>query len=171
MIMKHLKLLLIVIAVSLAYTGTSQELSRHVFSAGGGNYQTGAIHVSWTIGQAEPVATSYQPTVILSAGFQQFDDQLVSVEEVNVESNFQLYPNPCSDNIRLDVQFEQSSGLSYRLYDFSGKMLISKEIPGQATSFQEVIDLSDLAPGMYNLMVITENGTTTSFKSIKLIRN
>ena len=169
--MKHLKLLLIVIAISLAYTGTSQELSRHVFSSGGGNYQTGAMHVSWTIGQAEPVATSYQPTVILSAGFQQFDNQLVSVQEVNVERFFQLYPNPCSDNIRLDVQFEQSSSLSYRLYDFSGKMLISKEIPGQATSFQEVIDLSDLAPGMYNLMVITENGTTTSFKSIKLIRN
>ena len=171
MIMKHLKLLLIVIAVSLAYTGTSQELSRHVFSAGGGNYQSGAIHVSWTIGQAEPVATSYQPTVIISAGFQQFDDQMVSVEEVNVESNFLVYPNPCSEYIRLDVQFEQSSSLSYKLYDFSGKMLLSKEMPVQATSFQEVIDLSDLAPGMYNLMVIIDNGNTTSYESIKLIRN
>ncbi len=169
--MKHLKLLLIVIAVSLAYTGTSQELSRHVFSAGGGNYQSAAMHVSWTIGQADPVATSYQPTVILSAGFQQFDDLLVSVEEVNMESIFQVYPNPCSDNIRLDVQFEQSSSLSYRLYDFSGKMLISKKIPGQATIFQEVIDLSDLAPGMYNLMVIIENANTKSYESIKLIRN
>ncbi|MCD4789097.1 MAG: T9SS type A sorting domain-containing protein [Bacteroidales bacterium] len=169
--MKHLKLLLIVIAVSLAYTGTSQELSRHVFSAGGGNYESADMHVSWTIGQAEPVATSYQPTVIISAGFQQFDDQLVSVDEVSRENNFLVYPNPCSDFIRLDIQFEQSSSLSYRLYDFIGKMLINKKIPGQATSYQEVIDLSDLAPGIYNLMVITESSTTTSIKSIKLIRN
>ena len=169
--MKQLKLLLIVIAVTLAYTGYAQELSRHVFSSGGGNFESAAMHVSWTIGQAEPVATFSQPTVILSAGFQQFDDQLVSVEEVNMESNFQVYPNPCSDNIRLDVQFEQSSGLSYRLYDFSGKMLISKEIPGQATSFQEIIDLSNLAPGMYNLMVIIKNANTMTYESIKLIRN
>ena len=38
-------------------------------------------------------------------------------------------------------------------------------------SFQEVIDLSDLAPGMYNLVVIIENANTTSYESIKLIRN
>jgi len=129
------------------------------------------MHVSWTIGQAEPVASSSQPTVILCAGFQQFDDQLVSVQEVRLESNFQVYPNPCSEYVRLDVQFEQASDLSYRLYDFSGKMLLIKEIPGQATSYSEVIDLSNLAPGMYNLMVIVENGNTTSYESIKLIRN
>jgi hypothetical protein len=169
--MKHLKLLLAVIVVSLAYSGTSQELSRHVFSAGGGNFESAVMHVSWTIGQAEPVASSSQPTVILCAGFQQFDDQLVSVQEVRLESNFQVYPNPCSEYVRLDVQFEQASDLSYRLYDFSGKMLLIKEIPGQATSYSEVIDLSNLAPGMYNLMVIVENGNTTSYESIKLIRN
>jgi hypothetical protein len=168
--MKQLKPLLIVIAVSLAFQCNAQDLSRLVFCAGGGSYQSGAMHLSWTIGQGQPVATSYQPTVILSPGFQQFDDQLVSVKEVNQDIEFQVYPNPFSSYVYLDVQLDQPSGMNYKLYDFSGKMLVNKEIPSRATSYQEVIDLSHLAPGMYNLTVVTEGETTSSVKSIKLIK-
>ena len=168
--MKHLKPLFMVIAVSLTFTGFSQELPRHVFSSGGGNYESVAMHASWTIGQAEPVATTSQPTVILSSGFQQFDDQLVSVKEINEESEFLVYPNPCSDYVKLDATFELPTGMCYTLYDFSGRALLSKELSGQS-SYQEVIDLSNLPPGMYNLMISNTSGVDKTYKSIKLIRN
>ena len=167
--MKHFKPLLVVIAVSLAITGFSQELPRHVTSAGGGHYETVAIHASWTIGQAEPLATTYQPTLILSSGFQQLDDLPVSVTEINEEGEFLVYPNPCSDHVQLNVKFGLPTGVSYTLYDFSGKALISKKLSGES-SYQEHIDLSNLPPGMYNLMLTTASGADKQMKSIKLIR-
>ncbi|MEA1897367.1 MAG: hypothetical protein U9N53_06850, partial [Bacteroidota bacterium] len=134
--MKHLKLLLVVIAVLLAFTGYSQELPRHVFSSGGGDYESVVMHASWTIGQAEPVATTSQPTVILSSGFQQFDDQLVSVKERSEENEFLVYPNPCSDYVHLQMEFDQVTEITYTMYDFSGKALFSKDLSGHH-SYQE----------------------------------
>ena len=168
--MKHLKPLLVVIAVLLTFAGFSQELPRHVFSSGGGNYESVVMHVSWTIGQAEPVATTFQPTVILSSGFQQFDDQLVSVKERSEENEFLVYPNPCSDYVHLQMEFNQATEITYTLYDFSGKALFGKELSGHH-SYREHIDLGELAPGMYNLMITNTNGVDKQIKSIKLIRN
>ena len=159
-----------VIAVSLTFTGFSQEIPRHVFCSGGDNYETAAVQLSWTIGQAEPEATSYQPTVILSSGFQQFDDTPVTVMEINEESEFLVYPNPCNDYVRFYAKFELPTGICYTLYDFSGKKLLRKELSGQS-SYQEVIDLNNLPPGIYNLMMTYTNGVDKSYKSIKLIRN
>lgn len=169
--MKQFKLLFMLIALMLAGTCLAQELPRHVFAAGGGNFESSAMHASWTIGQSSPVASSVQTGIILCPGFQQFDDQLVSVEEITQEGKFLVYPNPCGDFVQLDIQLEQASDLQYKLYDFSGKTLMSKEIPSRATNYQEVIDLSHLAPGMYHLMMITTSGNTASNKSITIIRH
>ena len=168
--MKHLKPLLVVIAVLLTFTGYSQELPRHVFSSGGGDYESAAMHASWTIGQAEPVATTSQPSVILCPGSQQFDDQMVSVKENFEENEFLVYPNPCGDYVHLQMEFNQATEITYTLYDFSGKALFSKELSGHH-SYREHIDLGELAPGMYNLMITNSSGVDKQIKSIKLIRN
>lgn len=159
-----------VIAVSLTFTGISQELPRHVFCSGGDNYSTATVQLSWTIGQAEPVATTYQPIVILGSGFQQFDDQLVSVRELGEDHEILLYPNPCKDFVRLEMSFERSTEICYTLYDFSGRTLLSRKLSGQ-DSYQESIDLSSLAPGIYNLMLNIGSGDDRELKSFKLIRN
>lgn len=158
------------IAVMLAGTCIAQELPRHVFAAGGGSFQSGAMHASWTIGQSSPVASAAQPGLILCPGFQQFDDQMVSVAELSSENNLLVYPNPCGDFAHLNFQSEQNTDLQYYLYDISGKTLLSKEAHSGATGYQEVIDLSHLPPGMYHLMVITTSGNETNKESITLIR-
>jgi len=162
--------LFMVIAVSLMYTGYSQELPRHVFSSGGNNYATGAVQLSWTIGQAEPLATTQQPIVILSSGFQQFDDMLVSVREISEDHEILLYPNPCKDFAKLQMKFEQSTVICYTLYDFSGRALLSQKLSGQ-DSYMETISFDGLSPGIYNLMLTIESGENRETKSFKLIRN
>ena len=158
-----------VIAVSLAFTGRSQEMPRHVFCSGGGSYQAAAIHASWTIGQAEPLATHYQPTVILGSGFQQFDDQPVSVREINRENVFLVYPNPCIDRVYLSADLENPAAVTLIIYDFSGKAVLNKSLPEQRTC-REIIELGDLSPGMYNLMILQQSETEKRIESIKLIR-
>ena len=169
--MKHMKLLLMLIAITLAGSALSQEMPRHVFAAGGGNFESSAMHVSWTIGQSSPVETSSGAGIIFSPGFQQFDDQMVSVKENSIEGSFLVFPNPCTEFVQIDIELERTATIDYILYDFSGKMLLNKEIPTRATNHQEVIDLHDLAPGMYNLMLQINNGSTISQESIKLIKH
>jgi hypothetical protein len=170
--MKKVKILLSAIAVSLVLTATSQELPRHVFCSGGGHYQSAVMQVSWTIGQAEPVATTSQPTVIFCPGFQQYDDQTVSIKEIISHGEFRVYPNPCRDFVILDVNLDAQSSLSYRLYDFSGKLLLSNEFSSYSDHFHEVIGLGELPRGIYNLQLTAEEaGAGMIKKSIKLIRN
>lgn len=168
--MKYLHPLFLTIAVSVASAATSQEMPRHVFGAGGGSYQSGAIHASWTIGQAEAVATFYQPTVIVSCGFQQLDDVLVSSRESEQENNILVYPNPCKDFLQLKASFDQPTILSYKLYDFSGKIITGDKIP-EALHFSEFIDLTGIAPGIYDLRMVSQSGGNTRNQSIKIIRN
>ena len=158
------------IAVFLTCTAFSQDMPRHVFCAGGGNYESVELHVSWTIGQAEPTSTTYQPEMILSAGFQQDDDIMVSLQEIDQESTVQVYPNPCNNYVQLNVRNAQAKILSYELCDYSGRLLVSKVFPQKAIGVNEAIDLSKMAAGLYQLMVTIDNGNTIKYESIKLIR-
>lgn len=168
--MKQLKLLLFVIAVSLVYTSSAQTMPRHAISSGGGNFESASAHVSWTIGQSEPVSTIYQPTIILHGGFQQYVAIPVSIQEVENEDKVLLYPNPCNDYVILELELRHNSETSYQLYDAWAKLLLSKTIPGQTNSIKEIIDLSSLSPGIYNLKLLIRNEKSWSIQSIKLIR-
>jgi len=54
-------------------------------------------------------------------------------------SFFKLYPNPCENTLNVDAD-----GLK-RVFDTSGRLV--KE------SYENVIDMSDLTPGMYVVML------------------
>jgi hypothetical protein len=169
--MKHLKpMMLLVIVVSCSLAGFSQELPRHVFCSGGDHYQVANVQLSWTIGQDEPLAANHQPTVILCSGFQQFDDQLVSVREAESDPLITVYPNPCNDFVRLDASFDQNTSISLTLYDLHGRAL-QKERFSNKKLYREEISLSGISPGIYNLMLIIGDGENERIKSIKIIRN
>ena len=170
--MKNFKPFIVVIAIFMALSAYTQEMPRHVYSAGGGNYESAVMHVSWTIGQAEPLTTTYKPTVILGSGFQQQDDIPVFVKEVEQEAKLLLYPNPCNDLVRLDIEMEEEiSSISWSLFDFSGKLIINKEVSVNARQLSELINLGALPPGVYNLRIVYYRGDEAASESIKLIRN
>jgi hypothetical protein len=167
--MKHLKPFFMVMIVSLVLTGYSQELPRHVFCTGGDHHKTAVVELSWTIGQAEPEATTYHPNVILCSGFQQQDDMLVSVEDKLDEHDILFYPNPCPGQGILELSFETSTNVSYVLYDLHGRALISKKLQNRP-NYRECIDFAQLPPGIYNLFVTKGANATGHVRSIKIIR-
>ena len=169
--MKQLKTIIVVIAIILACEMQAQEMPRHAFCAAGGNYESVVMHVSWSIGQAEPMATIPQPEVIFSPGFQQYEDFTVSVQEVEEESRIQVFPNPCQDYAVLEFQPGQARLINYRLCDYSGRVVAGREFSRQSNSQRELIDLSGLSPGLYLLMVNLDEGKAISHETIKLIRN
>lgn len=169
--MNQLKFFLIAIAVTLVNVCPAQMMPRHTISAGGGNYESAVAHVSWTIGQSEPVATIYQPTVILHGGFQQNDAIPVSIQEVEREDEILLYPNPCEDQVTLDIKLQHPAELSIQLYDVRARLQFYKTISESSDHFKENIELGFLPPGIYNIKLMIRDEKSWSIQSIKVVKH
>ena len=73
-----------------------------------------------------------------------------------------LYPNPVKDELELNVQIP-TKGLTYRLYDLSGKLIQSKAIRSATTK----INVKTFPSGVY-LFKLEQNGIEIqSFKIVK----
>lgn len=77
----------------------------------------------------------------------------VGVDETNSISSFEVYPNPTSGIITVNLNTANSV---VRLYSMTGQLLIEKTVAGVQTQ----IDMTSFAPGAYLLQVQNENGTT-----------
>lgn len=168
--MRHLKLIMVICFVFVTMAVSSQELSRQVISASGGQSEVGSLDLSWTMGQAGLVGTFTSPGLTLCAGFQQFDVLIDGITEQVSDGNLRVYPNPFNDFIVLEMITEQKASLTLKLFDGSGKLWLTKEIHQQPTVINETIDMSGLPHGIYYLSVLvdTQNKISTN-QTIKLI--
>ena len=69
------------------------------------------------------------------------------------ESNIQIFPNPSSDNITIRIPQSETTISSYRIFDVTGKLVMNFK----RESFEQVIDISDLAEGVYQLQPFSES--------------
>ncbi len=90
-------------------------------------------------------------------------------EHTSTAANFTVYPNPANDFIILSINSQTSlaeSNNSYVLFDMLGNTVLSKNLDIVSNKYQEQIDLSTLASGMYFLQ-LTTNGVATTSKIVK----
>jgi len=169
--MKQLKFLFVAVGFLIAINAYSQEMPRRVFAASGGQGSSGNVELSWTIGQSGLVGTSQKPSIILNMGFQQFDNLLVSIEDIASEMHFSMYPNPFRNHFNLDIQTSKQVDVNIQLFDNYGRLVLSENIGENSLVIKQTIQTRGLTPGVYSLLVITndENNTTTT-KYLKLIK-
>jgi hypothetical protein len=81
-----------------------------------------------------------------------------SIQEFE-DSTLEIYPNPSSNHITLscDEKIHQID-----ILDISGRMIISEK----SSSFQSVVDIKKMKPGVYLLKVRLENGKVICRKVI-----
>jgi hypothetical protein len=124
-------------------------------SGGSVNYSVGQvfyIHSSGTAGSvSQGVQQPYEIFVV------------VGMDEAGYMLSVSAFPNPANDFLQLEVESEDSQDLSYRLFDFSGKLLENKRITSNNTG----IDISNLVPATYFLKVMRRNKEVKVFKIIK----
>jgi len=85
-------------------------------------------------------------------------------ESVSAQSplnTIRIYPNPVTD--KLNIISPVSTGIKLKINDISGKSVITTEITGK-----EMVDLSQLVPGIYFAICILKDGTSITRKIIKL---
>lgn len=131
----------------------------------GGNASGDGGSTSYSIGQvvyqthtgtngsvAEGVQQAYEISVV------------TAIEQAkNIDLSVMAYPNPATDYLTLSISEFKLSGLSYQLFDMSGKLLLNEKI----TSSQTHIVMSQLVSASYLLVVKEENMRLKTFKIVK----
>jgi hypothetical protein len=87
----------------------------------------------------------------VSAGF----EVVLGVVTSPLSAGITIYPNPCTDQLR--VMFSQGQGSAYRIYDASGSVVYS----GVISQIQATVDVQFWSAGIYS--VVTEQGLRLSF--------
>ncbi|HKC66858.1 MAG TPA: T9SS type A sorting domain-containing protein [Bacteroidia bacterium] len=81
--------------------------------------------------------------------------------------SFSVYPNPTLDAITIDVtKTTQGSDNSYTVYGVDGKVVLTKKLGSIADRYQERVDLSSVAPGLY-FIELTLDGVKSTKKIVK----
>jgi hypothetical protein len=123
---------------------------------GSTSYSIGQVvyqnHTGTNSSMAEGVQQPYEISVVTAV------DQ---AKTVNLSVT--AYPNPTIDYLTLNISEFKLSGLSYQLFDMSGKLLLNEKI----TSSQTHIVMSQLVSASYLLVVKEENMRLKTFKIVK----
>lgn len=151
---------LIIFALSLS-TATAQES----VNTTGGNASGNGGSVSYSVGQ--PVYQTHTgANGSVAEGVQQaFEISVVTAIEEAKAINLLVaaYPNPTTDYLTLEIKDFKLSGLTFQLYDTSGKLLKNEKI----TEIKTSIPMGQLVPATYFLKVIQDTSDVKTFKIIK----
>lgn len=86
----------------------------------------------------------------------------LGVNEFNVGiSKMELFPNPTTNEIRLNFDLKKNEFLTFSIYDYSGRIVVRWNRNLLSGLHEELIDLSDYTPGMYLLELTTKDSRLT----------
>ena len=78
---------------------------------------------------------------------------LVGLSELDKINKVNIFPNPSSDFVTVEVDFNQSNNLNIKIIDLLGKTLYENSSADQALQFTDKIDVSGFATGTYIIYV------------------
>ena len=86
------------------------------------------------------------------------EDCLTNVETNFKPENFQIFPNPTKGLVNINVNnLDVNTPLQITVLNMNGQTVMSKEVNPAAANFEEQIDLSDHAKGIYMLNIQSKN--------------
>ncbi|HPE58560.1 MAG TPA: T9SS type A sorting domain-containing protein [Bacteroidales bacterium] len=161
--MRRIRLLLSSILLFwIGLTGLQAQIS---VNATGGNASGSGGSASYSVGQVV-YQTHTGTNGSVAEGVQQpYEISVVTAIEQTKTINLLVtaYPNPATDYLTLNISEFKLSGLSYQLFDMSGKLLFDEKITGSQTQ----IIMSQLVPASYLLVVKQGNIGLKTFKIVK----
>lgn len=79
-----------------------------------------------------------------------------STNEIISHSNIQIYPNPSSEQISIELEAPRPTSTKLSMYSFNGTLLYSYESDESSTNLTKIIDVSAFPKGLYLIKVDTE---------------
>ena len=93
---------------------------------------------------------------------------ITSVDEIPQEiGKIKIYPNPTTDKIEMDLDFEKERDVSIQLIDVNGKLIWTKEDHGR--NIKRIESINNLPNGTYFLnFTIDRKEYSQSFRILKI---
>jgi len=117
--------------------------------------QVGDFYLQYTTGDVE--YWERNPVHFKSAPMQITIAQGVGVNELLTEDAISVYPNPSYGNLNIDLKSFKGETVDIMIYDIRGRQVRS----GQITNAHTMLDLVDIAPGVYVLRMESGEETIT----------
>jgi hypothetical protein len=142
--------------------------AQQAIPASGGNASGSGGSVSYSVGQVAYIANTGANGSVVQGVQQPYEIFVVTgLDDANgIKLKLSAYPNPATDFLTLKVDSSiqpNIQSMSYELFDLNGKLLENKKL----TSNETGIDMKNLVPATYLLIVIDKNKEVKTFKIIK----
>ena len=134
--------------------------AQEVLSTQGDSYSNASSNIDFTIGEVI-INTGSDGTVDLMQGFHQTNWNFVGMEDYSPGFKASVFPNPTSEV--LNIRTSSFENVRYTLYNAQGKLLIQDILSAEQTPVQ----VGQLAPGSYSIIL---NNQTQNLKTFKLIK-
>lgn len=134
--------------------------AQEVIATQGESYSNASANIDFTIGEVV-INTGTDGTNDLTQGFHQTNWNFLGVEDFAPNYEAIIYPNPTEDV--LNIKTSSFENVTYTLYDAQGKLVLQDILSEEQTPIQ----VSQLAPGSYSLMLNSETQKLKTFKLIK----
>lgn len=144
-------------------SATAQSISKQVIATSGNTTMNATHQLTSTIG--EPIIGLKGSTVSISQGFLAgtTDATVLSVDELVVNQNVKVYPNPVVDFVHINLA-NNTEQVTAIIYSITGKQVAFQKF----NTPELTLNLSHLANGMYLVQLnFRDTNTTKSFKIIK----
>jgi hypothetical protein len=135
-------------------------------TAGGNIHGTGGS-ISYSIGQVASLYLSQSGGSVAQGVQQPYEIFLITgiAEAKGIALDFQVYPNPVQDFLKLKIQNLNLENLFWKIYDSSGKLLNTDRVSGAET----LIPMTNYAAGVYLFSVTNKNNL--QYKTFQIIKN
>ena len=157
---KSKPMVLLGVAILLATSSQAQTSSN---TAGGDAAGSGGT-VAYSIGQVVYTSNISGATSIMQGVQQGYDITTVGISATDKNISLAVFPNPTTEDLKLEIDEIVGKNLSYTLTDAQGKQIKTGAIKENKTH----IEMKALANGIYFIQV---NETTKSLKTFKVVKN
>ena len=134
--------------------------AQEVVATQGESYSNGTINIDYTIGEVV-INTGTNGTNDITQGFHQTNWNFLGVEDHAPSYEATIFPNPTSEV--LNIRTSTFENVTYTVYDAQGKLVLQNMLSAEQTPIQ----VSQLAPGNYSIIL---NNQTQNLKTFKLIK-
>jgi hypothetical protein len=120
--------------------------------------------VSYSVGQVDFITVKGGGGTVTQGIQQPYEIFVVGIENnQDIRLEMSAYPNPTASMVNLKVENLDTDGLSYKVYDQAGKLLLHHELKGNTTA----VPMQDLLSATYILKVFNKKTEIKTFKIIK----
>ena len=120
------KLLFLFYTIAFGIAAQAQVLLTPSVLASTGNYTTvGNYTFSTTVGEMAAIETYTSSTVILTQGFEQPNDIINGLLDIEKDANgsFSIYPVPATDHLWFGYEYDEHGHVDVSMYDMTGRKL------------------------------------------------